>query len=312
MSKISKRKGFTLVEMLVVIGILGVLVASLIGALGGSTDSAYAAQCLSNMKNLAQACQSFGMASGYYPAAGSFEYFDKPEMNTRTRKVEMNYGERKGWISWDSRGTYPSETSSPGAYVSMFSTDDDITLYALTNGAVWKYVSESRKAYVCPTHGKKGHVNWSYIMNASFGWDATGGNFSYPYNAGYRSYGYLKGADRILLFAEVPFQGPGSWFPSGEGAGTDTDSVLQYAGCSQASTILGKGKQDGNENIGFNHKSGKNWIAHVVFADGHVEKFRCPSAGLSDSNLKDLTTWLCQGHDVSFNVKANVYEKLAD
>lgn len=50
------KKGFTLVEILVVIGIIGLIMASLIYFFG-STESARSAECLVNMKNLANAVQ---------------------------------------------------------------------------------------------------------------------------------------------------------------------------------------------------------------------------------------------------------------
>ena len=59
----------------------------------------------------------------------------------------------------------------------------------------------------------------------------------------------------------------------------------------------------GTENIGFNHVSGKMTFANVVFADGHVEKLRLPKAGMSDSELRELTAWLCMGEDVAFDGK---------
>ena len=52
----------------------------------------------------------------------------------------------------------------------------------------------------------------------------------------------------------------------------------------------------------------------VAFADGHCEKLRIPYTGnakkpqVDDGNLKELTTWLCAGKDVSLNGKK--YEKL--
>ena len=55
------KKGFSLVELLVVIGIIGILAGVLMGVFSGGSDSARAARCLSNMKNLANACQTYGM-----------------------------------------------------------------------------------------------------------------------------------------------------------------------------------------------------------------------------------------------------------
>ena len=67
------KKAFTLVELIVVVGIICILAAILIASFGGGTESARNALCLTNMRNLAAACQTYGMAHGYYPAAGSFE-----------------------------------------------------------------------------------------------------------------------------------------------------------------------------------------------------------------------------------------------
>ena len=99
----------------------------------------------------------------------------------------------------------------------------------------------------------------------------------------------------MLLFGEIPFQGPGDWFPNGtaDEGDTDSDAVLQY--------------KDGTENIGGNHKSAKKWYAHVAFADGHVEKLNVD--GLSGENLKELTTWLCEGKAVG-RTSGGKYEEL--
>ena len=85
-----RRTGFTLIELLVVIGIIGILSGVMLGVFGGASESAKAAKCMNNMRNLAVACHNYASAnSGAYPAAGSYEYFG-------TKYVY----ERRGWISW--------------------------------------------------------------------------------------------------------------------------------------------------------------------------------------------------------------------
>lgn len=305
-----KRKGFTLIELMVVIGILAVLIGILVKALGGTTDSARAAKCLSNMKSLAAAVQSRAAETGYYPYAGSIEY-----MNIDTSRGRGNakivYNERRGWISWASEGQYPSQSKKGAPSIAMCTDDERLGLFAITNGALWRYVNGSKSVYVCPLHAKKNpHVRWSYLMNAYFGWNAAE-NYAYSSRHHGYKYGTLGGVDRILLFSEIPFQGAGEWFPDGNTSSTESDGVLQYRGCDKSPMVSGKNCRDGNEHIGANHKSGRNWYAHVVFADGHVEKIRATADNgtpLQSDNLRDLTTWLCTGKSVTFDGKR--YDKI--
>lgn len=302
------KKAFSLVEMLVVIGILGILIGVLLGVVSGSGDSAQSAKCLANMKNLANAVQSAALAGGYYPGAGSTEVIN---VKMAGKGVEKEYTERKGWISWNSRDAYPSTSSVMPDTIGMFA-DRDEALFAITNGAIWKYIGGNTSAYCCPLHLKHARgAHWSYIMNAYFGWSADP-SYSYsPMHHGIK-YGNFAAADRVVLFAEVPFQGAGGWFPSTESdSGTDTDAILQFDGCNKVGAIAGKGAQNGREHIGANHKSGRIWMAHVVFADGHIEKLRCSKTTgepLDESEMKKLTTWLCTGKAVTFDGKQ--YEEL--
>ena len=171
--------------------------------------------------------------------------------------------------------------------------------------------------YTCPDHKrlcakKRINLGWSYAMNAFFGMDrlAFGGTAkAYAYN---REYGNIHATlkqsgsersrelspDRVLLFSEIPFleingvQNPS--FEAGNGSGASkTDCTLQYE------TITGKSCSS-PEAIGFNHKVGNNYIAHVAFADGHVTQMKLP-ANASESTLLTLTRWLCTGSEIEFD-----------
>lgn len=307
------KRAFTMIELIVVIGILGVLSGVLLMTFSGGSESARAATCMSNMRNLAAACQTYAGETGRYPLAGSIEYMKIDESDGIARAKAVYY-EVPGWISWASRGAYRNRPTSHQAssswMTSLYSTDDEESLYCLTNGALCKYLSHNLQAYVCPSHSlkkKQMHVRWSYLMNAYFGWDSSEGGTAQGQNFYHKEFGHVERADRILLFGEVPFTGEvGSWQPEGGGSGTDNDCVLQFD-TSVKSKLGGKGVGNignkGKENIGFNHKSGKNTFANVVFADGHAEKLRLPKKGLSDTQLRELTAWLCLGEDISFNGK---------
>ncbi len=61
------QKGFTLVELLVVIVILGILAAVVVFAVGGSTDKAQASSCAAEKSALGSAVEAYRASVGSYP-----------------------------------------------------------------------------------------------------------------------------------------------------------------------------------------------------------------------------------------------------
>lgn len=304
----SSRNGFSLLELLVVIGIIGILSGVMLTTFSGASESAQAAKCMTNMRNLAVATYNAASANGVMPAAGSYEYYN------------LRYiVERRGWISWlntsrpnvyngsknDGKNTQSHVQSSWTPYATYHQgskTDIDKSRFALTNGVIWQYAGRTAETYVCPVHStlcrkKKLVPAWSYVMNSYFGYDyKKGGTVSDQHRKLSRLVSKQKGiplgGDKVLLFAELPFLALSDIGQSGdlEGSSHEFDCTLQYD----------DKRWSGAEAIGFNHKSGKNYFAHVAYADGHVAKLLLPknaNAGM----IKDLTTWICQGDDVSFD-----------
>jgi prepilin-type N-terminal cleavage/methylation domain-containing protein/prepilin-type processing-associated H-X9-DG protein len=66
----SKRKGFTLVELLVVIGIIAILISVLLPTLSAARKAGYKLKCLANLKQMGDAYKLYAVDNkGYWPPA---------------------------------------------------------------------------------------------------------------------------------------------------------------------------------------------------------------------------------------------------
>jgi prepilin-type N-terminal cleavage/methylation domain-containing protein/prepilin-type processing-associated H-X9-DG protein len=99
----NRKSGFTLVELLVVIGIIAVLISLLLPTLSRAREEARRAQCLSNIRQISQAFFMYTNENkGWFPAPGVFggglgsQNQSKMSLNTPSTW----YGRDEDWIAW--------------------------------------------------------------------------------------------------------------------------------------------------------------------------------------------------------------------
>jgi prepilin-type N-terminal cleavage/methylation domain-containing protein/prepilin-type processing-associated H-X9-DG protein len=321
-------KGFTLVELLVVISILGVLAAALTTQVTNAREAARAMKCKTNLKNLAQAALAYAVddhakkegdwkPSGTLPWAGSHEGAWTGGESVGYRPV---YHHNPGWVSWTWSGGKslwegsPTTPQSGGTRSACFHGDVDVTFHSLSNGVLWNYVGADLASYVCETHrdvckrkgvhSYKKPIRRSYVMNSYFGFDYRGKGATLAVGRSIKvdSLSSRGNAGALLMFAELPaFKLEGSRFVESIDAGDSaSDGVLQtqlakyYYDDGQDKWITIKPSE---EIIGFNHKVAKRHVAHVAFADGHVDGVVAPEKP-TITLLNDLTCLLCNGVDL--------------
>lgn len=314
----NRKEGFTLLEMLVVIGIIAILAGVMLAQFSSSTESALATSCLNNLRTLCNAVMADGSKEGYFPAAGPYQYLYLDSDSGSTKKPWF-----QGWIGHAKGQTMAS------CYVKndkdWVNSDQH---YAITNGTVWRGIGGRQAAYVCPSHtmyckhAKKPTPAWSYAMNSYFGWDYGvagdielgrrsygGGMFTFKYTS--KPTSRKRPREKVLLFAEIPYADiKGVQAPKySTSAGDENDAILQYEPDTGEVRKSDKTAKEAGEIIGFNHKSGKDFCAHVAFADGHCAKLNLPQ-NADKGNLMYLTTWLCTGQEYTYD--GTRYEKVTE
>jgi prepilin-type N-terminal cleavage/methylation domain-containing protein/prepilin-type processing-associated H-X9-DG protein len=75
-----RRSGFTLVELLATVAIVGLLIGLLLPAIQSARESARRTSCANNIKQLALACLSYVESQGHFPSGGwAFQHTGDPD-----------------------------------------------------------------------------------------------------------------------------------------------------------------------------------------------------------------------------------------
>jgi len=181
--------GFTLVELLVVIGIIAVLVSILLPSLNRAREAANQTKCLSNLRQLGLAFQMYlNENKGAFPYAGRFD-------------IPRN----EDWLWW--------QETPFGARVQADVRQSAIAKYLAPNGNVSKdfFLCPSDDVQQRPAAVSGGNYLYSYTMNY-FLEDS-------PYDPvnGYKAPrlpAIKNSADKILLVEEDPLTiDDGAWVP---------------------------------------------------------------------------------------------------
>lgn len=169
------RRGFSLVELIVVMAVIGLLVALLLPAIGKSRATAQKAECMNRLRNVSMAMLNAADTSGRFPACGNFT--DTAPFETRQNWVVSVLP----WIdqgttanAWDPDASPSSETNLPltqlhiellvcPADISVAPPEDEVSygnLSFVVNGGVG-YTTFYSGIHDCPIdwHGVKLDLN---------------------------------------------------------------------------------------------------------------------------------------------------------
>lgn len=270
----TRRRAFTLLELLVVISIIALLISILLPSLSAARERGKAVQCLSNLRELASASVEYTVENECFPPC--------LDNYTASGLQPNNWG-----LDWLGIGNQSGGGYSPGNEL-LPNTGNPIGFSAAPKfGMLWKYY-QNEKLVLCPSDQPSavpgqakstdmiptGNGKFSYSMLAGMG-------MRLPSAIPAAKKGNMVSASRAPLFAE---ENPASWSGQGginqfnmEGNCWNVDRVVQR----HAPFLVrwGRAPTTGGPLIKI-----RQGVTQIGFADGHSEALQM-NYGANETDL---------------------------